>query len=123
MSKEPKEILERIQRQQKEARFEEISILEATKMLEIAGKAFVRSKTKAHVTEAMAVSWLVSGLGNVIADLVAFSKSKGYIDIVEDLTIAIASQIHETASLILEEHKKENEQGESRIILPDGDHS
>lgn len=116
MTRKPKEIQERINRQNKQADVQQRGIIQITAMLEMAGKTFVASKVKADVDQPIAIQWTIQGCCNVLADLIAYSKSQGYIDNVQELTIACATQINEMAENILEDHAKP---GKSNIEIPE----
>lgn len=119
--KRPKEIDEIIERQKKEDAIEQHNITQITWALELVGKQFVQRKQAHHISEQMAISWVITGCCNLMADLSAFAVSRKYVENLEDLTIASATQIHEMATKILEEHTKGKSQGPgSGLILPEG---
>lgn len=112
--KQPEEVKERMKQQQIENQAEQINIGQITAMLEKACKLYVKSKTNQGVPEELAIQWVITGQINVLADLCAYSFSKGYVKSLEDLVIASAEQIHNVAEKILLAHQEP----EKKIIIP-----
>ena len=102
-AKQIKEVTERIERMGKEKRIENNSIAQAVAMIKRTGQLFLKSKTDAHVTAPIAMSWLTSAMCDCLGDLIAFSVKKGFVVDLQQLTISCATQIHNKAQALLEE--------------------
>lgn len=113
---QPEEIKERMAQQQAQNQVEAMGIVQITGMLEKSCKLFGKSKKDAKIPEEIYIQWIIAGVINTLADLCAYSASKGYVQSLEELIIASAETTHAVAQTIIDHHTKGGE--EKKIILP-----